>query len=515
MRRARFHNSKADSSSQSDAPNLKFERADWTSFRTVEGLQQKAGVPQDKLIRLVLKELADNGLDTGAAVRVGEIAGGYFVEDDGPGLDPDEVASLFSIARPLASTKMLRLPTRGALGNGLRVAAGAVLASDGKLAVISRGVRLELKPQRDGTTAVVKRSASERRAGTRIEISFGPLLPHDPRALIWASLAIWLAKGGSSYIGQSSPYWYDAPQFHELLSASGRASVRALVAELDGCAGGRAGAIVAAAGLTRTACHEVDALGAARLLQEARAVAKPVNPKRLGAVGPEAFPGCAYAIAHSEARFGSSPLEAVIPFAVEAWAAKSTPDESGGRSRNFALVTVNRTPVAADFMLYHDKSDVDVVGCGLNHTVAKAPQGSKLTLWLNVMTPYMPITSDGKEPNLAPFVASIIEAAGKAVRKERGGANGTSQKDVVFEHLAEVIDIVSGPEHYRFNERQLFYRLRPIVREETGQELKLSNWKSASSTPTRERTARSNSCTASLAVRSPIRTATRLSRSAR
>jgi hypothetical protein len=65
MRRARFHNSKADSSSQSDAQNLKFARADWTSFRTAEGLQQKAGVPQHKFIRLVLKELADNGLDTG------------------------------------------------------------------------------------------------------------------------------------------------------------------------------------------------------------------------------------------------------------------------------------------------------------------------------------------------------------------------------------------------------------------------------------------------------------------
>ena len=31
----------------------------------LEGLQQKAGVAQDKLIRLVLKELADNALDTG------------------------------------------------------------------------------------------------------------------------------------------------------------------------------------------------------------------------------------------------------------------------------------------------------------------------------------------------------------------------------------------------------------------------------------------------------------------
>ena len=48
----------------------------------------------------------------------------------------------------------------------------------------------------------------------------------------------------------------------------------------------------------------------------------------------------------------------------------------------------------------------------------------------------------------------------------------------MFDHLDEVIDIVSGPERYRFNDRQLFYRLRPIIVAETGKELKLSNWKS-------------------------------------
>ena len=474
MRRARFHNSTADSSSQSDAQNLKFERADWTSFRTVEGLQQKAGVAQDKLIRLVLKELTDNALDTGAEVTVGEYDGGFFVEDEGPGLDPDEIPNLFSIARPLTSSKMLRLPTRGALGNGLRVTAGAVLASDGKLAVISQGVRLELKPQRDGTTTVIKRTASDWKIGTRIEISFGAALRADPAALFWANAAIGLAEGGSSCIEQSSPHWYDAPQFHELLSAVGETPVRALVASLDGCAGGRAGEIVAAAGLSRKTCHEVDALGAARLLRAARAFAKPVNPKRLGAIGPEAFPGYAYAIADGEAPFGASPLEAVIPFVVEAWAAKN-PESN----RSLASVSVNRTPIAAEFHLQRNKSDLDLFGCGLANTVAKSPPGRGLILWLNVMTPYMPITSDGKEPNLEPFVAAIADAAGKAVRKERGASvSGKKIKDVVFDHLAEVIDIVSGPERYRFNDRQLFYRLRPIIVAETGKELKLSNWKS-------------------------------------
>ena len=61
-----FQISNDGSASQPPTEILKFERADWTSFRTVEGLQQKAGVAASKLRRLVLKELTDNALDTGA-----------------------------------------------------------------------------------------------------------------------------------------------------------------------------------------------------------------------------------------------------------------------------------------------------------------------------------------------------------------------------------------------------------------------------------------------------------------
>jgi hypothetical protein len=214
-----FQNPRGVAASSNGAQNLKFERQDWTAFRTVEGLQQKAGVSANLLRRLVLKELADNALDTETRVAAGEMEGGYFVEDEGHGLDPHGVARLFSIDRPLLSTKLLRLPTRGALGNGLRVVAGAVLASNGSLTVISRGERLKLKPERDGSTTVIEESADDRVLGTRVEIGFGPALPEDDDALYWASGAIDLAQG-TSYPGQSSPYWYDEPQFHELLSAS-------------------------------------------------------------------------------------------------------------------------------------------------------------------------------------------------------------------------------------------------------------------------------------------------------
>jgi hypothetical protein len=187
--------------------NFKFKREDWTLFRTVEGLQQKAGVPAMRLRRLVLKEIADNALDTDTRIEAGQIDGHiFYITDNGPGLDgtPQEIAELFSIARPLVSTKLWRLPTRGALGNGLRIVAGAVLASGGSLAVITHDRRIELRPERDGTTTVVRTTKVKFLIGTRIEISFGPALPSDQAALSWAQIAHHLAQG-TTYGGKSSP----------------------------------------------------------------------------------------------------------------------------------------------------------------------------------------------------------------------------------------------------------------------------------------------------------------------
>jgi Histidine kinase-, DNA gyrase B-, and HSP90-like ATPase len=147
-----FQNSNSISASSPSAQNLKFEREDWVLFRVIDGLTQKAGVSRDKLSRLVMKELADNSCDAGSSeVEVGKLGKSkFFVDDNGPGFSdtPEEIARLFSIHRPMISSKYLRLPTRGAVGNGLRVAAGAVLASGGSLVVITRNRRIELRPER-------------------------------------------------------------------------------------------------------------------------------------------------------------------------------------------------------------------------------------------------------------------------------------------------------------------------------------------------------------------------------
>ena len=467
---AKFQNPEGVSASSADAQNLKFERADWTSFRTLEGLQQKAGVALDGLVALVLKELADNALDTGAKVTVGEIAGGYFIEDDGPGIDPDEVARLFSIARPLTSSKMLRLPTRGALGNGLRVAAGAVLASGGKLSVETRGVSFTLKPRhQDGTTASTRRAAQATSGNaSRDQLRRVPA-ERSSRSQPDAKAPLDWPRAAFPTTGSHRPTGTTAPQFHELLSASGDAPVRALVASLDGCAGGRAGEIVMAAGLGRKTCRQVDAAGAVRLLRAARAVAKPVSPKRLGAIGPGQFPGCAHAVADGEVRFGSEP-QALIPVRGRGLdeAKLGQPSRSlrqpdaGHGSRDAAEKTrAISTSSAAALRTISPRPPTST-----SRSISMSPRPTCRSLRTARSR-----TSSRSCPRLAtpPARRSRRWADRRAShRRRRMSSSPTSP---------EAINEVSEGGKYRFNERNLFYRLRPIVQEEIGQELKISNFK--------------------------------------
>ena len=265
------------------SPEFTFEREDWTLFRSLSTLSQKAGVPLNLLPKLVLKELADNALDAGGTVRVGQLEdGGWYVEDDGPGIggEPADIARLFSIRRPLVSSKLLRLPTRGALGNGLRVVAGAVLASHGRLVLETRGRRLDLRPQDNGDTLATVEPCA-RTAGTRIEIHLGEGL-RSSDAPAWARTAAELAGRGETYGGRSSPHWYDGEAFFDLLQAAGDRSVRELLAELDGCTGAKAGSI--AKPFKGRTCRSLSRAEAIALLEAAQHQTRPVSSHRLGHV---------------------------------------------------------------------------------------------------------------------------------------------------------------------------------------------------------------------------------------
>lgn len=457
-------------------PDFTFEREDWTLFRSLSTLSQKAGVPVHLLPQLVLKELADNALDAGATVSVGQLPhGGCYVEDDGPGIagTPAEIARLFSIRRPLLSSKLLRLPTRGALGNGLRVVAGAVLASRGRLVLETRGRRLDLQPQDSGETlATVEPSA--RTAGTRIEIYLGEEL-RGVEALAWARSAAELAGYGEIYRGRSSPHWYDGEAFFDLLQAARGYSVRELIAELDGCTGAKAGRITT--GLKGRTCGSLTRAEGAALLETAQRQARPVSPQRLGHVGE--VKGWPLFHARGEGTFSHGSIggpRAMIPVVAEAWAS-TTRDGYG----NSCSVLVNRTPITGTVSLARWQRDLTLNGCGLSTTFRATPGRSGIDLRINVVTPYMPITSDGKAPNLSCCSRLIREVAGNAVRRALRAEppeprSRRSQKEVVLDHLATAIAKASGDGAYRFSPRQVFYVIRPLVREAVGADLQWGNF---------------------------------------
>jgi len=160
------------------APVL-YTRQDWLLFINRNTLPQKAGCEPHQIGRVVLKELVDNALDAGAGeVTLDGDATSCQVTDDGPGID--DVEMLFAVNRPLISSKLKRLPTRGMLGNGLRVVMGAVAAFNGKIAVTSRGHRYDLTVDTATGHTLVEEMPALPTQGTRIEILFPqPLFDDD------------------------------------------------------------------------------------------------------------------------------------------------------------------------------------------------------------------------------------------------------------------------------------------------------------------------------------------------
>jgi len=447
-----------------------FEREDWQLFRTIETLSQKAGVPKNKLAILVAKELADNALDACGSCEIGILDNnGFYIKDTGEGLD--NVETLFSINRPLTSTKLFRLPQRGALGNGLRVVAGVVLATDGKLMVSTKGKTYSLIPQYDGTT--VKRYLGEYdKQGTRIDICLGEAA--GKVNLAWASDAKMFARG-DYYKGKTSAYWYTFEAFYELCMASRDLTVLELVSYFDGCTGQKAGMI--SADFKGRYANTITELEASAILSNLRSFSKLVKAGRLGNIGELiGFQYVKKAIDKAIIlRSGKSRLHAEIPAIIEVWTKPS--------DHTTIIASVNKTPITGSVRAYHTKSLLDIYGCGLsfgNINIGK----EKMQIVINVITPYMPITTDGKEPDFSQLGDNIRYTLEKAIRKTKkinrnsfcniSNCDNKTQKNIILNNLQSAVNKASGNDKYRFSHRQLYYAVRPYVIDELGKELEYS-----------------------------------------
>jgi hypothetical protein len=196
-----------------------FKRPDHQIY--ISNLPQKAGVSTYQIRKLVLKELVDNALDEMDAVgRPGEVTitqdefadNVYTVTDQGRGIPgtPKEIAQVFSCDKPMTSGEQLRKPTRGCVGNGLRVIVGSVASGGGRIIVKTYDREIILRPRLNGTTEVEQYRKIDWPVGTSVTIEIDPKYPLRADSMDSAELAITLAKNSEPpFARQPSVHWYD------------------------------------------------------------------------------------------------------------------------------------------------------------------------------------------------------------------------------------------------------------------------------------------------------------------
>ncbi len=391
---------------------LLFAREDWSLYCTLATLPQRAGVAAPLLPMLVAKEFCDNALDAAdAAGNPGAVAisvdldGSLTVADQGtgiPGATPEQLAGLFCVARPMLSSKLLRRPTRGAVGNGLRVCLGYLTATRGRL-VIATGNLSALSWRRRSTapagSSPPRRSRRSRASTLIASSSEAPFLDEH---LIWAKNAIELAQqsGQPAFTGRPSPHWLDLDHFRVLLKAAvGDISVRKFLSEFDSCTGSRAQSRIASGFLRRSAAS-LDEAEAAQLLAAAQAATKPPKPAVLRPLGRDAVITAGYAIASGSFVEGVHPPEAAIPFLVECWADAFVPEDQDDRLT--CSLYMNRTQAVAPVSggVWDDELRMTISGTTIDATV---PAGPHYSITLNITSPMFRVLSDGKTPDARPF----------------------------------------------------------------------------------------------------------------
>lgn len=442
-----------------------FQREEWTLFRNLSTIGQKAGVPLDRLAEICCKELVDNALDAGAKATIDRTMEGVVITDNGPGIsaDPNYIARLFSINRPLISSKLIRLPMRGALGNGLRVVVGAVLASRGTLTVENFGLKFILTPQNDGSTSV-ETEASSVYQGTSITLSLGDGIPVNRDSLNLSEVAISMAPLGDVYKGKTSPWWYEEEAFFEMFAASGDRPVEDILELFHGIKPAFARELA-----NGRVASQIDHHVSRNLLIALREQSPKPSPAKLGKMG-DAFSGFGYQHMKGEIPIKSSGIAGSLPYSMEVYAVSN---DDGSDS---ITLMVNRTPVVGDLRISRIKpsTQVGIFGCGLSHAFEVGRKG--VTLYVNITTPFMPITSDGKLPDLKRYIVPLAEALKKACAKARrlaakdSAGKVISQRSVIADNLDEAIAKASGDGTYRYSLRQLFYAVRPYMLEAFGKE---------------------------------------------
>jgi hypothetical protein len=446
----RMRRMRARRQAKETAPPILFERADWRLFLDQQTLPQKAGCEPDQIGRVILKELVDNALDCGAD-KVSIITGDKqhcTVTDNGPGLSYEDMLAVFAVNRPLRSSKLVRLPTRGMLGNGLRVVMGAVAAFGGSITVTTRGCAYKLAPDSvTGATKVLASTPADEAPGLTVKITF-------PRPLFttsdfsYALNSIILAQKGHGYTGPSQSGWYSPEALCELLNAAPNGTPLDKVIE-------------SAFGFAGTK-PELSAAWAARFIAEHASA-----PCDVGEIGREPLGGY-YRKVTGVAEIDGAKIPYCVEVSVEAEAAEKNEDVGYTFSPY-----LNRSQTLARIAYHADSTGLRMNGCGLDFKVS-GPKRADYTFVLSLITPYLRLTGDGKAPFLGHFTEAIEEAvkaaASQAYRNVVRPAAAVSIKDAAYQVMEEAYMKASDNGSLPAKSRQVMYAARGKILELTGRE---------------------------------------------
>ena len=163
---------------------------------------------------------------------------------------------------------------------------------------------------------------------------------------------------------------------------------------------------------------------------------------------------------------------------VEAWARRSR--RQRWRRICDVNVLVNRTPTTDGVGAWRDSdNDLCLRVAVLPNTAEDAPKKGSYAVTVQYHDAVFPDHVRWQGADLGPFAGTISNAIAGRCAKRSGPRRRTSRsrrRTSSWTTSTSSIAAASGDGEYRFNARQIFYQFRPIVLEETGEELKIGNF---------------------------------------
>ena len=431
------------------------QHENWQNYRIADKLAMVLGVEVDDLVKLAVKEVVDNSLDSSGSCKIEINSNGIAIKDLGEGIEGDDsfVARLFSMSRPDLTSKAARKISRGALGIGLRVLAGVIFTTGSQLFVSTNGRTLKLCPLFQGETTH-EYIGSYNHKGTNIEMIFEPRVYEnnfkktliEDRADYWGSLAIDMARG-TAYTGNTLPLWYDSAELWDLLDRAGTTS-NVFIADILKTIFGQDIVEEVISPDNRLRKCNVKTLESEQQVAEIlellrKSSSKSIDGASLGCVG-ELNGFEFYKTMASSYEAGTSALiKAEVPYFIEAWGKRS-------KYSNIEFF-VNKSPVPKRFPCYYGDGKIKIIDDFLydgGYSLAMP-----LDLRVNIMAPYVPKHTQAKEPDFSFFADAIkkvlqgvFDLANKQFKRMKELERTTIRNNILPEVIPEaplspVIDI--------------------------------------------------------------------------